>query len=348
MWIHITVQRSDNMAAQFVESKGFVKDDKSIKVPDHKPNDLLIIYRKALKGEERIRHLQGWDNQAFTDRAGNHYLVSWVIDRLGNISEVDNVDDVDRDSPKTYDAFLSIYRGVIVGEISIDDLTHQDPGPFADNTDEDADPDAVGEVHRAPDTTLNAATERVNLLVLPKKHHERITVDFKLKANDGYFTEHGHIALVVRCDLEYVHRAVRGHGLTFGDVAGAPNPGGNPDYAPNQLVPSTQIETWLNYNDLMPERDLYMLNGNPNPPILRDGVEYAVRVESFISKDRTNQTIRYTIHTAGNLLYDSGVVIDPNRVFDATSTSLVIGHVFGPPDSRWYVNLTDIVQRMSD
>ena len=339
------------MAAQFVESKGFVKDDKSIKVPDHKPNDLLIIYRKALKGEERIRHLQGWDNQAFTDRAGNHYLVSWVIDRLGNISEVDNVDEVDSDSPKAYDAFLSIYRGVTVGEISIDDLTHYDPGPFTDNDggEDGANSDnGDGLTYRAPDVTLNASTARVTLLDLPSNHHERITVDFNLKANDGYFTANGHVAMVVRCDLSLINRAVRGHGMVFGDVAGAADIEGIPDYRPNPLVPSTQIETWLNYNDLMPNRNQYLLNGNPNPPILRDGVEYKVRIESFISKDRANQTIRYTVHTGGELMYDSGVVIDPNRVFDASCNSLVIGHVFGPSDPKWTVKVTDIVQRMAD
>ena len=317
--------------AKFVTNREFIKDEKLIKVPEHEPDDLLIIYRKALKGSTSPPYIQGWDNQAFVDRAGNHHVLSWVIDRLGTIDEVDN------ENPKPYNAFLSIYRGVTVGEISIDDLTRYDPGPFVDS-------DAV-ETHKSPGTVLNSQVHRVTLLDLPNKRYQRVWVDFKFKS-DNYFTANGHVAMVARCDLSFVNRAVRGHGMVFGDVAGATDPSGDPDYAPNPIVPSTQIESWM--NGTIPGRGQYLLNGNPNPPVLRDGVEYRVRLETFISSDRVNQTVRYTIHVGSTLVYDSGVVIDPNRHFDPSCNNLVIGHVFSSPKDDWSVHITDVVQRMSD
>ena len=317
--------------ANYITAKQYVKDEKVILIPEHAANDLLIIYRKELSGAAAIPHIQGWDNQSFMDRGGNHHVISWVIDRLGTIDEVDN------DTPKPYDAFLTIYRGVTVGEISIDDLTQYDPGPVLDSDAE--------VTHRAPDAVLNSATPRVTLLDIPDKHYQRVTVDFQFKSHN-YFVDHGHVAVVMRCDLSFINRAVRGHGMVFGDVAGATEPSGDPDYAPNQIVPSTQIETWL--NGILPNRAHYLLNGNPGPPVLKDDVSYSVRIETFVSHDRANQTIRYTVHIGTTLIYDSGAVIDPNRYFNAACNSLVVGHVFSSPKDDWSVEITDIVQRMGN
>lgn len=203
-------------------------------------------------------------------------------------------------------------------------------------------------LYRPSDITIKADTPDSRILVLnpPKIHREFITVDYTLRADGGYFTANGHAVMGLRLDVAVIATLVRGVGLTFGDVAGAPNVGNFPEYAPNQLVPSTQVETWLHANTVEPDRSIYMLNGNPGAPKLSDGVDYAVRFESLVSADRKRQTVRYTISTGGSMIYDSGVIIDPNDVYDASHNSLLFAQVFGPTTHDWSIHISGIEQKM--
>lgn len=306
--------------AKFIEKSDAKESDKSLKIKEHNPNDLIIIYRKS---KTEIESIRGWENQAFYDSKNNlHYKVSWVIDRIGNISEIEN---------KNLSVAV-IYRGATVGNISIDYNSPYDPGPFTTS--------AISPI-TCPDFQLSSSVERHIAISQSDKFFNNTVVEFTMNSN-GYFNKStgGHMAMVSRCDTDILASAVRGQGMIFGNVALATDTSGNPDYGPNQLTPSTQIESWL--NGLSTTRAQYLLNGNPRPPILRDLVDYQIRFESFISDDRVNQTLRYTVSEREQIIYDSGVVVDPNRYFNPSKNGLAFGHVFSSPDSNWSVKFSNI------
>lgn len=101
--------------AEYIDNAYATEDDETISVPEHLPSDLLILYRKQVS--EKINELQGWDNQSYRDSNGLEYMLSWTIDRIGNISEIDYNNSI---------SVLLIYRNATIGSIGISDNTVND------------------------------------------------------------------------------------------------------------------------------------------------------------------------------------------------------------------------------
>lgn len=100
--------------AQFIDYASINEED-LLEVPDHEPSDLLILFRKQIVSP--IAELQGWENQRYTDSNGKEYMLSWTLDRIGNISEIDQNSAV---------SVLLIYRGATVGNIALSDNSVND------------------------------------------------------------------------------------------------------------------------------------------------------------------------------------------------------------------------------
>lgn len=305
--------------AKFIGKTAAAPKNKELKIAEHDPGDLIIVYRKSAASIDPVR---GWENQGFHDAKNRiYYHIAWTIDRVGNISDIENEDL----------SVAVVYRGATVGNISIDYGSPYDPGPVVTDG---KNPIVMN------DFELTESIPRYIALSQPDKFYSNSILEYTMVSN-GYFSASpgGHIAAVLRCDTGILNTAVRGQGLVMGNVRSAADPMNIPDYAPNQLAPSTQLESWL--NGLAEDRSHYLLNGDPNPPILRDLVQYRVRIQSYINYDRTNQTIRYTISDQNNLIYDSGTVVDPNRYFNPSRAGVAFGHVFSGSGS-WSVKFSDL------
>jgi hypothetical protein len=175
---------------------------------------------------------------------------------------------------------------------------------------------------------------RLEILRLDDHWYENYRVTFKFKSTD-YFQQNamppaqaGHFALVMRGDIDAWETAVWGQGLIFGVTFN------------NMSVPSIRIETW--FNGVPPGN--YLLDGVPGAPELLDGVTYDVEFISTVPQDRSQQTIQFRISTeADGLLYDSGLVPDPNILFDPAKNSIFTGHVFDNEASGpWEFAITDV------
>jgi len=174
---------------------------------------------------------------------------------------------------------------------------------------------------------------RLEILRLPDHWYENYRVTFKLKSTD-YFQQNsvppmsGHFALVMRGDIDAWETAVWGVGLIFGRT-----------YT-QQTVPSIRIETW--FNGVPPGN--YLLDGAPGVPEMLDGVTYDIEFISTVPQDRSQQTVQFRVSTeADGLIYDSGIVSDPNILFDPAKNSIFTGHVFDEPGSGpWEFAITDV------
>ena len=183
----------------------------------------------------------------------------------------------------------------------------------------------------APDVVLTASDARLLVADIPAGLHVDQRITFTL-VSDGYYARNpvGHFAFITRSDISKWTTQVLGHGLAFGNLSGAFN--GTPSN------PGAQLESWCN-GSTPPN---YLLSAAPSP-VLVDGVAYQVRLETHVSPDRSVQTLRYTIGQAGQLVYDSGVVLDPNRAFDPAMNGIWIAHVFdGPNTEPWAIRLSNI------
>ena len=169
----------------------------------------------------------------------------------------------------------------------------------------------------------------------------RMEVQFDVKFNN-YFTRNpgGHLAVVLRCDTSAMN-TVRGQGMLFGNVSGAPNG--------TDLVPSSQLETFFGStggpaggNFLFPNTEGARSKGG-----MRDNVQYRV----IVSGSKANNGQRYLRYAlwSWNATYqnwvhevDTGDVLDHNVWANLTSYGLVFGHVFATAGQTWSIDLTNI------
>lgn len=188
----------------------------------------------------------------------------------------------------------------------------------------------------AADVEMNPAVTSVMIAAPADGLHTDTTVQFTLRS-DGYFSQNpdGHIPLVTRQDMALMGKAIRGQGMLFGNVSGAPD--GNP------LHPSVQVETW--FNGTAPGQ--YLLAGGGMPPVLADGVDYYVTLRTHVGTNRSDQFIQIQV-SADGVAWDSGEIHDPNTIFDATKNGIWIGHVFQNTSAApWTVKVSGIVVTLS-
>ena len=195
-----------------------------------------------------------------------------------------------------------------------------------------------------PDTQLTSSTPdgRLVLAQLPDGFHGDTTVTLTATPH-AYFGQNslpgqgGHFALVVHGDAVQIGQAVRGHGLVLGCVAGAVN--GNP------VCPSSQLETWFNGQALTLNgqtfTDNLLLTAAQPVPLLIDEVPITVSFYSHLSPDCSTRTVRYLLWQ-GSTVYDSGVLNDPNTLFDCTKNAVILGDVFAAAGAVWSIDLTNI------
>lgn len=435
--------------ATFIDSGTAKAGAETLKIPKHKPNDLLIVYRRS-RGE--IDPIPGWENQKFQDRKGIRYQVSWIIDRLGIVEEIDNKNQ----------SVVTVYRGATVGNLSFDDGGSYDPGPMVDteslasvaqsamsgipsvvtstifpsaraavglaavaalglsksnvasgilgsvkNTISGAVRDAAqvavaaaavgairasvngaislaaGSASAALSNAVGAATSAAasalgsstssstpgvvvpvnesastpRYLTLPDQtiipgraitivqpgrasfsNNTVLTFDFESRAFFSLNPD-ARLSVVTRCDTGVITTAARGSGLILGNSVPAFLTT-DTEYPPNRRSPSAQLMSWL--GGLSEDRRHYLLSGDSFAPVLSDYETYRVRIESYVSDDRTNKTLRFTITDNDAVWYDSGVIVDPNREYDHTMDGLVFGHSRANTGLDWEVRLTNI------
>jgi hypothetical protein len=198
------------------------------------------------------------------------------------------------------------------------------------------------DVQSFPDAKVSNDVRLVRIGVSDKEFHPYSELHFTLKAKD-YFNQNtvdSHAAMVMRTDLDLSSTAVNGVGMVFGDVSGAGNP--NPSDSatePNKLKPSAQIETWFNGHD----SGNFLLTPKNTPPILFDGVSYDVIIKSIVEPDKAHKTIQVIMTTDGKVLWDSGVLNDPNKYLNYNNNGVAFGHVFRNLNAKpWEINITNV------
>lgn len=187
-----------------------------------------------------------------------------------------------------------------------------------------------------PDVVLTEIDSRLAIADIPQGFQADQRISFTVTSED-YFSQNpdGHFAVITRADLSKWTTQVLGHGLAFGNLAQAPN--GTPSN------PGVQIESWCNGST----PGNYLLSA-PTAPVLRDGVPYQVQLDTHVSPDRSEQTVRYRLSVSGQQVYDSGLISDPNRGFDPSMNSVWIGHVFDNPNAGlWLIRLSNIKIELS-
>lgn len=170
----------------------------------------------------------------------------------------------------------------------------------------------------------------------------RMEVQFDVKFNN-YFTRNpgGHLAVVLRCDTSAIGTAVRGQGMLFGNVSGAPNG--------TDLIPSSLLETYFGSTSAPTGGNFLFQNseGARSKGGMRDNVQYRV----IVSGSKANNGQRYLRYAlwSWNATYqnwvhevDTGDVLDHNVWADLTSYGLVFGHVFATAGQTWSIDLTNI------
>ncbi len=205
---------------------------------------------------------------------------------------------------------------------------------------EETNPEFV-QVTKFQDVILENNISRVNVAEMDHEYHPSSELTFTFYS-DGYFKENptGHAALLMRSNIDIIATRLEGVGMVFGNVSLASNTiPGNPATLPNPLAPSVQIETWFNGRDT----DNFLLAPKNTPPILEDYVSYDMVIKSFIKEDKSVQTEQIFIYKDGVLIWDSGVVNDPNKYIVNTSNDIAVGHVFNNLDAKpWKIKFSNI------
>lgn len=199
-------------------------------------------------------------------------------------------------------------------------------------------------VTAVPDTQITSSTSdgRLVLAQLPDGFHADTTVTITLTPH-AYFGQNalqgqgGHAALITHGDVALIGQAVRGHGVLVGCVSGAVN--GNP------VCPSSQLETWFNGQTLQINGQThsgnYLFTAAQPVPQLVDEVPITLSFYSHLSPDCSTRTVRYLMRQ-GSTAYDSGVLNDPNTLFDCTKNAVIVGEVFAAAGAVWSIDLTNI------
>ena len=169
----------------------------------------------------------------------------------------------------------------------------------------------------------------------------RMDLQFDFYSAD-YFAKNptGHLAIVLRCDMTTLGTAVRGQGMLFGNVSGAPNG--------SDLYPTPLLETWFG-NTSNPAGNTIFRNSDGARALggVKDNVQYRVQVTATKTAAGTrhlryslwswNATYQYWVHEV-----DTGDVLDANVWADLTSHGLVFGHVFASAGQTWQLNFTNV------
>lgn len=199
-------------------------------------------------------------------------------------------------------------------------------------------------VHRFNDVLLSNDLPRAIVARMDKNYHEVTEISFRFYSK-GYFSDNpnAHAALVMRGNADTIQTKVEGVGMVFGNVSKAPNTiPGNPSTLPNPLSPSVQIETWFNGRDT----DNFLLAPKNEAPILEDYAYYDMKIRSQIKEDKSIQTVQILIKKDGKLIWDSGVVDDPNKYIVSTYNDIVVGHVFNDlEEKKWLLLFSNIELR---
>lgn len=164
--------------------------------------------------------------------------------------------------------------------------------------------------------------------------------EFDIKFVD-YFAANpgGHVAVVIRADTDVIATDVRGNGMLFGNVSGAPE---GPSHAPTSV-----LETW--YAGLgapAGQRFLFPFSDGDIDKPLVDNVQYKVILSSSLAEDG-NMYIRYKLYRyndtymAWDLERDTGDFKDDNVWADFSKSGLVFAHVFNDDLVPWSVNITN-------
>lgn len=191
------------------------------------------------------------------------------------------------------------------------------------------------------DLILENNISRLDFGKMDNKFHALTELSFNFYS-DGYFKENptAHAAILMRSNLDIINTRLEGVGMVFGNVSLAINTiPGNASTLPNKLFPSVQIETWFNGRDT----DNFLLAPKNTPPMLKDYVNYEVIIKSYITEDKSIQTEQILMYEEKNLIWDSGVVNDPNKYIVTTSNDLAVGHVFNNLNANpWKIIFSNI------
>jgi len=162
----------------------------------------------------------------------------------------------------------------------------------------------------------------------------RMTFTTNIQFN-GYFAANpdGHAAIALRQDPALVSTSVRGNGMVFGNLIGAPEG--------TKINPGAQIELWA--NTVNPQQNR-LVPGAESPEVLADGPIYKLIIESSVANDG-NRYARFALYKptsrGHDCMVDTGDVLDTLVGSDFTKTGLLIGHVFGSGSSSWSISFTE-------
>lgn len=171
----------------------------------------------------------------------------------------------------------------------------------------------------------------------------RMTADFEFTCNN-YFTYNpgGHVAIVMRQDMDIVMTQVSGNGAIFGNLTWS-------GFAGDQALfeRTSMIETW-NPALGVGERWIFPNTTGPRNLQMVDGTKYRMVVESTVSVDMRRYA-RYRLYKyAGatkngwDLLVDTGDVLDHNDDADFTKSGFIFGHVSGENLGTWSIDFANI------
>lgn len=199
-----------------------------------------------------------------------------------------------------------------------------------------------GKVTSFPNAILTNEVPRLVVGQSDSNYHEFSELHFTF-TSENYFKENptGHAALLMRTLGSQIATKLEGVGMIFGNVSLASNTiPGNPATEPNTLFPSIQIETWFHGHDT---QNFLLAPINP-AIILEDNINYDIVIKSHIKEDKSIQTEQILIYKMGDLIWDSGVVTDPNKYIVPTYNDIAIGHVFDNPNAKpWKITFSNIV-----
>lgn len=186
--------------------------------------------------------------------------------------------------------------------------------------------------------TPNTPRAKVDVAKMDTDYHEFSTLSFTFNSRNffKYNPDNAHAAIAMRSNIAINDIKVWGHGMVFGDVSGASNPlGSNPATQPNKLRPSVQIETWFGGID----SGNFLLATAETPPILQDNIDYQITIQSHLTS--TVQTIRVVVNSNGVLIYDTGIIEDPNKYLNKNYNDIYVGYVFSNPGD-WDITFKNI------
>lgn len=172
----------------------------------------------------------------------------------------------------------------------------------------------------------------------------RMTVRFDL-APVNYFAANpnGHLAVVLRQQLDSVATAVRGQGIAIGNATGFPN-------GASDLNPTPLLETFFNSLPSTPGGTSNYLwsnsEGARSLPMV-DGATYRFIIESTQTMDGLRY-LRYRMYRFQSATQswraevDTGDVLDHNTWAELTQTGLLFGDVFRSNLSTWSLNFYQV------